>query len=222
MELNMLYVMIGMYIFSVLAAVGLVIYIFPFRGLIWNRWKLKMKGIRNPGIAPVFIAYPNNVIIELVVDTSKETFTYDGATYNIRPNKFYKLFGFQYAIYLHNNPEPQDLHVGTDLVYFTLEGGKTMQVPVETLFKNPDGKYIAGKVIDGQTYDNLLIRAYNAGMAWMARNSNLVNILIWVCIGLVVIAIGVTWWKSGQTQQVCVAMFQNISASIKASQVTTL
>jgi hypothetical protein len=205
--------MIGIYVFAMMFAIAAIVYIFPFRKLLWNRWKLKLRKSKSP----VFIIFPNNSIAEIVVDTSKDTFTYDDSTYNIRPNKFYNLFGFSYSIYLANNPEPQDLHIDEGkLLYFKAENGKVVEVPLQTLFKNPDGQYVAGKVIDGKTYDNLLTRAYNAGMAWMARNSNLINILLWVVIGLIVITMGIVFWKSGQTSQVCQAAFQNISSTLAA------
>lgn len=214
--MNMLYVLIGIYTFMILVAIGAIVYIFPFRKLLWNRWKLKIQGMRKP-VSPVLILYKNNYIEEIVVDTSQETFTHDEATYNIRPNKFYSVFAFKYLFYIHNNPEPMDLQVDEKgLVYFKAQDGQFVKVPVVELFQNPDGQYIAGKIIDGKTYDNLLIRAYNAGMAWMARNSNKMEILMWIILGLAAAGLIMTYWKGGQVENACVTAIRNMTINLSS------
>lgn len=217
--MDTLYTLLGLYIFFMLTTIALLVFVFPFRTVLFNRWKLKIKG---KAYTPVFIVYKNNTIDEVVVDTSQESFKHNEASYNIRPNRFYKLFGFQYSVYLQNNPEPMELQTDEKgLVWFEItnkdgEVINTKRVPVLEVFKNPNSTYVLGKIIDGKTYDNLLIRAYQAGMAWANRNANIVQLMLWIIAGLVVVGIGVTWWKAGQVQQVCVItanMLQNISAT---------
>lgn len=222
--MNAVYWLIGLYILFMMVALVEAVAIFPFRRMLINRWKLKILGLRKE-VTPVLIIYKNNSMQEVIVDTSQETFTHDEAAYNIRPNKFYKFNTFWYSIYLHNNPEPLDLQIDEKgLVYFEVvdQDGKKLvkQIPVQNLFKNPDGNYITGKTIDGKTYDNLLIRSYNAGMAWMARNSNILTILTWIVLGAIVVAALLSYWQGGKTQEICQIALQNITNIARAA--TTL
>lgn len=222
--MNSLYWLIGIYIFFMLTTLALAVFVFPFRKILINRWKLKILGMTKE-VTPVLIVYKNNSMQEVIIDTSKETFTHDEAAYNIRPNKFYKFNTFWYSIYLHNSPEPLDLQIDEKgvVMFETLDidGKKVIkQIPIQEMFRNPGGEYIAGKIIDGKTYDNLLIRAYNAGMAWMARNSNLVQILMWIVLGVVVIGIGVGYWQGGKTQAICNIAIQNLTTAMRMA--TTL
>lgn len=190
----------------------LAIFIFPYRKIVWNRWKLRIGNLRGKSLNPCFIVFPDKSVAEIVVDTSQDTFNHLNSTYNIRPNKFYTIFGFKYLLYINDNPEPQDLHIDEKgLIALKTEGGELIHIPIMDVFKQPNGKYVAGRVIDGKTYDNLLVRSYNAGLAWMARNSNILNILLYVVIALVVVCIGVSYWQETTTQKVCLSVLQNIT-----------
>ena len=72
---------LGLYIFFMLTTILLTVYVFPFRSMLWNRWKLKIKG---KAFTPVLIVYNNNTIDEIVVNTSDEKFTHNEAAYNIQ------------------------------------------------------------------------------------------------------------------------------------------
>lgn len=212
--MNSLVLLVGLYSLFMLTTVALAAFVFPFRKLLMNRWKLKILGLRKP-VSPVLIIFPNSSISEVVVDTSKEVFRVGTASYNVRPNRFYNLFGFRYLVYLAGQPEPLELHRDDrDVLFFELteKDGKKVQrqIPVHELFMNPSGQYVAGKVIDGHTYDNLLIRAYNAGIAWMARNSKLLDLLLYVAIGVTILTLLVVWYRTGQVSNVCSGISQHL------------
>jgi len=217
--MNSIYWMIMIYIFFMFTTVVLSVFIFPFRRLLLNRWKLKIMTIRK-AVTPVFIIYKNNHIEEVIVDTTESTFSHKESTYNIRPLAFHTLFGFKYCLYLHDKPEPLMPNIDKlGLVYFKTVDGKPVEVPVVELFQRPDGQYIAAKIIDGKTYNNLLIRAYNAGMAWMARNKNIVQMLLYILLFLSLAGFAVIYWHQGAIQQQCAIFYTNITSTLQTNKV---
>jgi hypothetical protein len=178
---------------------AMIIFIFPFMKLLWNRWKLKL--LVRKGFSPVLICHKNKTMTEIVVDTKDTTFTHNEHKYNIRTEYFYSFNGFNYLVYDEENPEPQRIE--------TLDE-RVIQVVM------PDGTLQErhGKVVDTKLYDQTCNQYYYAGIAFANRNKNLIQILLLVAIGVTVVAGILVYMKTSSTYGMCGTAIRNLTTQV--------
>lgn len=191
---------VGLFFFLSMA---LLFYVFPWVGLCWNRWKLKLRG--KKGFTPVYMRMKNRKIKEVVVDTRQSTFSHDDKMYNVREDAIQELYGFKCLFYEHDNPEPLKMITDDEQ---------------EILVKMNDGKIqpMRGKLVDAKQYDNTCNLFYWAGFAKANRLKSYL-MLVLIIVGVLVLAFGiVNYSKTGSTAKVCgnaVGMLQNATVYIK-------
>lgn len=192
-----MYVVVGVFIVGMLS----IIITFPYLGLVINRWKLFIMG--RTGKTPVVIKYRNKRLVEIVVDTGKESFEYEEERYNIRKEAFHTFNRLQYLFYEQGNPEP---------ILFQSDEEKDL------FAKMPNGSIekMRGKVVDAKLYDQTCSQFYYAGIAFANRNKNKMMIILLIIAAVVIISAALLYWKMGKVDMTCRVIGYNITNVISS------
>lgn len=195
-----LYVVIGLFVISM---TGIII-TFPYLGMVINRWKLFLMG--RKGYTPVVIKHKNLRMTEIVVDTRKDTFSYNDQTYNIRKEAFHSFNRLQYCFYESGNPEPLMFDTDDEQNFY---------------LKLPDGKLEQrrGKVVDSMIYNQTCSQFYYAGIAFANRNKNRIMMVLLIVAGIVIVSSIAIFWKTGQTANICRMAVYNASSFIQSANI---
>lgn len=202
--MDMVVLLIGMMGFFFFISLISIFYFWPFRSLLWNRWKLKM--LAKKGYMPVYIRYKNRKVEEIVVNTKETTFDHKECRYNVREEHIHDIGNFRCLYYEVDNPEPLAMMNEEDK---------------EFIVKMADGSVanIKGKLVDAKTYDQTCLQFYYAGISFANRNKNLMMILLIITLAVVVIGTIAIYFKVGQSGDFCKNTILNATSIIQSQSI---